>query len=405
MVGWLRGARSRRRLCSWRDRSAGSLGAALAGIMREPREPPEPEPPLPPPSPRPPSRLLRRTLHSLRSPFRAGSPFHLGSLARSPSAKSSASDGDLARDERTMRKRNKKNRDQQPASDASRSTDSSPSVDTKKKEGFMRRMGSIGKKRAEGAAITPPLQPGTKESTLDSPTPPLESLDSVSSTTPETASPRPPTPDAATASDDATTPAPSASASTSELPKPALEAARPTPEPVSPIAVEHPVATRPFTKAAWKRQSEPSMERPVEDPSPESALRRRIAFVAQASACFSEDHDDAGAGAGVGGRGARGEVGSLEEAVALARVRLGAAAAPGAAHERGNDTEEEGYADAMPAYGDLIEPVDKPGDEPVSAEECRPRAALAPLGTSLSGERHSGRCARAMSKYDLRGSG
>lgn len=99
---------------------------------------------------------------------------------------------------------------------------------------------------------------------------------------------------------------------------------------------------------------------PVEEPSPDSALRRRIAFVAQASACLSEDHDDDGEERG------EQEVGSLEEAVALARVRLGVSArTPSPAHSHdSDDTEEEGYADAMPAYGDFIGPDSKP--EPAS---------------------------------------
>lgn len=284
---------------------------------------PDEEPPLPPPSPRPPSRL-RRTLNSLRSPFRSGSPFHIGSIKRSGSTKSFASDGEIARDERTMRKRNKKQRDA--ASDASRSTDSSPSIDKKKKDSggsFIRRMGSIGKRRVELGEASVPPQSDTMESTIDSPpTPP-----------PDTETPPPDT----------------------ETPPTEIEAS------VSPIAVEHPVATRPFTKAAWKkRSSEPEMEKPVEEPSPESALKRRIAFVAQASACFSEDHDD-------GEEGERGEVGSLEEAVALARVRLAVPSPPSPAHSRGDDTEEEGYTDAMPAYGDLIEPDSKAGgEEPAS---------------------------------------
>lgn len=279
------------------------------------------EPPMPPPSPVPPPSRLRRTLHTLRSPFRSGSPFHIGALKRSGSTKSSASDGEITRDERTMRKRNKKNRDV--AGDASHSADGSPAVDKKKKDGsLLRRMGSIGKKRAdETPAKPPPPQPVTAESSLEKPpTPPIADLE-----------PQPATPD----------------------------------PPVSPIAVEHPVATRPFTKAAWKRNSEPEMEKPVEpvdDPSPESALRRRIAFVAQASACLSEDHDD-------GEERGEEEVGSLEEAVALARVRLGVSAhSPSPTHSRDNDdTEEEGYADAMPAYGDLIEPEQKPGPSTDSA--------------------------------------
>lgn len=314
------------------------------------------EPPLPPPSPVPPGlpapSRLRRTLHTLRTPFRPGSPFHIGLIKRTGSSKSVASDGEIGRDERTMRKRNKKQRE--PASDASRSTDSSPSVDKKKKDGgsFMRRMGSFGKKKA-GDSPQPPSQsqttdsqPTTAESTIDQPlTPPPE--------------PEPPTPE-----QPATEPA-------------AVEPVSPVVVPVSPIAVEHPVATRPFSKSAWKRSSEPEMEKPVEDPSPENALRRRIAFVAQASACLSEDHDD-------GERGAA-EVGSLEEAVALARSRLAVPASPSPAQSHDADTEEEGYSDAMPAYGDLIEP-DGPGtDAPVSV-----------LRRALSDRRVSERCARAM---------
>lgn len=306
------------------------------------------EPPLPPPSPSAssaPSRL-RRTLHTLRTPFRPGSPFHIGLIKRTGSSKSVASDGEIARDERTMRKRNKKHRDA--ASDASRSTDSSPGVDKKKKEGgsFIRRMGSFGKKRAsespQSSSQTPSQsQPGTAESTIESPP-----------------SPAPPTPP--------------------------LEMDPVTPEPASPIAVEHPVATRPFTKAAWKRNSEPEMEKPVEEPSPENALRRRIAFVAQASAALSEDHED-------GERGDA-EVGSLEEAVALARVRLAVPAPPSPTLSRDDDTEEEGYTDAMPAYGDLIEPEHGAGGDGAPVSVARARAPR----TRLSGRRVSERCARAM---------
>lgn len=235
-----------------------------------------------------------------------------------------------------MRKRNKKHRDT--AGEASRSTDSSPSIDKNKKDSaggsLLRRMGTIGRKKQREGSPVPTTAPQTEtvESSLENaPTPPL-------------------------AEEEAVTPEPS----------------------VSPIAVEHPVATRPFTKAAWLRKtSEPEMERPiepVEEPSPDSALRRRIAFVAQASACFSEDHDD-------GEERGKQEVGSLEEAVALARVRLGVAArTPSPAHSRDDDTEEEGYADAMPAYGDLIEPDSKP--EPASDGA----AAVAPVSVAHGGD-------------------
>ncbi|KAI5631797.1 ras family domain-containing protein [Phthorimaea operculella] len=307
------------------------------------------EPPMPPPSPTP-SRL-RKTLHTLRSPFRSGSPFHIGAIKRTGSGKSSASDGENARDERTMRKRNKKHRDT--ASDASRSTDSSPSVDKKKKDekekgekpSLLRRMGSIGRKRAEGSpAPTPPPRADPPEAETST-----EIIDEITPSTSIENAPTPPISDL-----EPLRPAP-----IKDLGPPSPAPLSPTsPEPpVSPVAVERAVATRPFTKAAWKRHSEPEMERPVEpvdSPTPESALRRRIAFVSQASACFSEDHDDADEG--------EGGVGSLEEAVALARVKLVSAHTPSPpqSHDNG-DTEEEGYADAMPAYGDLIEPEGQPG--------------------------------------------
>lgn len=340
---------------------------------------PRSDPPLPPPSPSPARShsRLRRTLHTLRSPFRSGSPFHIGSIKRAGS-KSTVSDDEIARDERTMRKRNKKHRES--ASDASPSTDGSPGVDKKKKDGssLLRRMGSIGKRRAEES--TPPSSlPGTPDATIEIPsTPPPDKQPekepgnvlekSTSENVIEKSSEKEPV----------------------KVAEKGTEKESATPDaPVSPIAVEHPVATRPFTKAAWKRKSEPEMEKPVEEPSPENALRRRIAFVAQASACLSEDHDD-------GERG-ESEVGSLEEAVALARVRL-APAPPSPSHSRDNDTEEEGYADAMPAYGDLIEPDSKPGNSeaPVSVAWARARRARSQWPKAL----------RAMrARHDLRGNG
>ncbi|XP_063616939.1 uncharacterized protein LOC134790097 isoform X1 [Cydia splendana] len=316
--------------------------------MRDEESPKPPSPALAPSAPVPvgPSRL-RRTLHTLRSPFRSGSPFHIGSSKRSGSTKSSASDGEIVRDERTMRKKNKKLRADaaSDASGASRSTDGSPREEKKKKEGgLLKRMGSIGRKR-EGAGSSPV------------PTPPPEPVEIVLEPAPEPplAEPEPSTP---------ITPEP----------------------PISPIAVEHAVATRPFTKAAWKRsKSVIEMEKPVEPraPSPGSALRRRIAFVAQASACFSEDHDD-GEGGGEPG------VGSLEEAVALARVRLASAPAhsPTPPHSRdNNDTEEEGYADTMPPYGDLLD-EEKP-EPPVSVDGAR-------VVGRVSGRGRAELCARAM---------
>lgn len=363
--------------------------------MREPRD--HEAPPLPPASPGPAASAgsrLRRTLHSLRTPFRPGSPFHIGSLKRSGSNKSSASDGDLARDERTMRKRNKKNK-QEPLAD-SRSTDSSPSVDKKKKDGFMRRMGSIGKKRVEASSSPSPSPSGTKESTLESISPSPE----LKTPTPETSTPATP------ASDTPTLEIPTSSFPVDVKPAPASAPERkfsqpPSPqvsEPVSPIAVTHPVSTRPFAKAAWKRNSEPEMEKPVEEPSPSDAVRRRIAFVAQASA-EREDDDAEGEGGAVG-------VGSLEEAVALAREKLaaGGASSPAPSPPLVTDarTEQEGAPrDAMPPtprpapapYGDLIEPTEPGTALPVSVS-CRPARAAPPAASARCS---AVRCARAIS--------
>lgn len=64
---------------------------------------------------------------------------------------------------------------------------------------------------------------------------------------------------------------------------------------ISAIATTHPVSTLPFAVSTWKRKKAASVQvipRPIESPSPEDALRRRIAFVAQASVCLSEDRED-----------------------------------------------------------------------------------------------------------------
>lgn len=64
---------------------------------------------------------------------------------------------------------------------------------------------------------------------------------------------------------------------------------------ITAIATTHPVSTLPFAVSTWKRKKAASVQvipRPIESPSPEDALRRRIAFVAQASVCLSEDRED-----------------------------------------------------------------------------------------------------------------
>ncbi|XP_047019962.1 ras-related protein Rab-33 isoform X2 [Helicoverpa zea] len=197
------------------------------------------EPPLPPPSPgaarSAPSRL-RRTLHTLRTPFRPGSPFHIGLIKRTGSSKSVASDGEIGRDERTMRKRNKKNRDA--VSDASRSTDSSPGVDKKKKEGstFMRRMGSFGKKRA-GESPQPPseTQPSTSEKSEPPVEHPLSQPSEPEQPTPEPVQPTPepvqPTPEPVQSTPEPEQPTPEPVQSTPEPVKPTPEPEQPNPEP------------------------------------------------------------------------------------------------------------------------------------------------------------------------------
>lgn len=64
---------------------------------------------------------------------------------------------------------------------------------------------------------------------------------------------------------------------------------------ITAIATTHPVSTLPFAVSTWKRKKAASFQvipRPIESPSPEDALRRRIAFVAQASVCLSEDREE-----------------------------------------------------------------------------------------------------------------
>lgn len=364
------------------------------------------EPPLlhsPIPGPQP-SRL-KRTLQTLRSPFRSGAPFHFSSLKRTGSSKSSVSDGEIVRDERTMRKKNKKLRAE--SADASRSTDSSPIVE-KKKTGLLKRMSSIGKRRGE-SSTTPSLsddpEPQRDVSDNDAAVDPQDQVSSGFNT-PEKAQETPkPEPEAnvvpekqeSVGKNATNTPETQLESKTTEEPSV-------SPEPsYMPIAVEHPVAMHAFTKEAWKRRHKTEIEKPVEEPSPGDTLKRRITFVAQASIALSEDRDDDEDEGEEGG----GEVGTLEAAVLLARQRLAMAAhSPAPPHSSDNiETEEvEGCAnatepaDTMPAYGDLIEPENKAENDdvpPVSVNAvCAPRAALSQWA----------KAARAMrARHDLRG--
>ncbi|CAK1544452.1 unnamed protein product [Leptosia nina] len=386
----------------------------------------------PAPSPvRKPSRL-KRTLRTLSSPFRSGSPFHIASLKRTGSAKSSVSDGEIARDERTMRKKNKKIRADVPAS-TSRSSDSSPVV--KKKES--KKLIHIGSTRSESADLsrsetepepqtsnivaqittnyerfpetpTEPILPNDeqsfealleqitqskeqssgapKEKTLENNDESFETLmkeitqnnEELSETQVEQIIHNIEPPSSTEMEPD---PEPEDIKRSSEIELQVELPENVTPEQIfSPIAVEHPVATRAFTKAAWKKRAQVTeIQKPIEEPSPEGTMKRRIAFVSQFSMYQTEDHDDDDDDE----EGNTHEVGSLEEAVALARERLAGASPP---HSRDNvEAEEKGYADAsMPAYGDLIEPENKAGsDGPVSVcARLEPRIASVGEGVS-----------------------
>ncbi|GBP13321.1 hypothetical protein EVAR_8235_1 [Eumeta japonica] len=331
----------------------------------------DPDPPATaaaPPTPPPPSSRLQRTLSSLRAPFRSGSPFYIGAaVKRSGSTKSSASDGEPTPRVRIMRKKNKKQK--QDANDAgtSRSTDGSPVVESTRKEGFVRRLGSFGRKRGEGARA--------KVGASRASAPQLEEP------FPEPRTPTPPSPSFA--------PAPASCTRDSDgesIPAIGVGAA----SAVSDVAVEHPVATKPFTKAAWMRRA-PEMERPVEEPSPGDAVRRRIAFVAQASAYLSEDRPEPEEGGSERDEAGRG-VGSLEEAVALARARLAHSPSPSPMPRADVDTEEEGCAEDMPPYGDLLEPAT--GVAPAASVASSPVSVGRGLGRAVA--RGAVWCARAM---------
>ncbi|XP_045524164.1 uncharacterized protein LOC123714090 isoform X1 [Pieris brassicae] len=361
-----------------------------------------------PSTPRKPSRL-KRTLRTLSSPFRSGSPFHIGSLKRTGSAKSSVSDGEIARDERTMRKKNKKPRSDVPAS-TSRSSDSSPVVKKKESKKLIKidstRSESTDLSRSETepepqtsnvAQITAnyeqlpetPMEPilpndeqsfetlleqitQSNEQSSGAPTEKsshnndesfenlMKEITQSNDKFPETRF-EPVTPLVEPASSTEMEPASPKNIRSSNT---ELEVELPesvTPEQIfSPIVVEHPVATRAFTKAAWqKRAPITEIQKPIEEPSPEGTMKRRIAFVSQFSMYQTEDHDDDDDEE----EGKTGEVGSLEEAVALARSRLAAGASQPHSHDN-VDAEEKGYAEAnMPAYGDLIEPENKAGSD------------------------------------------
>ncbi|XP_039756727.1 uncharacterized protein LOC120631302 isoform X1 [Pararge aegeria] len=321
------------------------------------------EPPLLPASPGPhsaperspgsrPTRF-KRALSSLRSSFRSGSPFHFASLKRSGSTKSSVSDSEIVRGERTMRRKNKKQRADSANAASSRSTDSSPSA-SKKKTGLLKRMSTIGKRRVESS--TPSSTDMDPELDMD-PDIELESDSKLDekpilemSLEPEKQEP-PPTDNSEQNTND-----------------PVPESGSPEP-PFITLAVEHPVAMRCFTKEAWKRRSKTEIQKPIEESGPGDSLKRRIAFVAQTSPAMSEDRDDDDDDDDEDAEEGGGEVGSLEEAVALARQRLALAAQSSAPPQstENNETEEEGCADTMPAYGDLIEPEHKAENDDESA--------------------------------------
>ncbi|CAH0724591.1 unnamed protein product, partial [Brenthis ino] len=377
-------------------------------------------------TPAPPSRL-ERTLRTLRSPFRPGSPFHFASLKRTGFVKSSVSDSEIARDERTMRKKNKKRTEA--IGGASRSTDSSPTVEKKKPGSLLKRMSSLGKRRGDSSTPTSLSEDPESEidqvprkenvlihenvlnepQTSDSDKKNNSQISTESDTKMEpklkaevTSEPELKTnPDEKTESEvkkepsvqteseikeEVETKKDSEQKMVPENPEKQesnvdnIESTNNTNEsPASPeppfitLAVEHPVAMRAFSKEAWKRRRKPEIVKPVEEPSPGNALKRRIAFVAQASVALSEDHDDDDDDDDEVEEGG-GEVGSLEEAVALARQRLAMAAhSPAPPHSSdNNETEEEGCADTtdapdtMPAYGDLIEPESKADSEDVT---------------------------------------
>ncbi|XP_052737605.1 nucleolin-like [Bicyclus anynana] len=363
------------------------------------------EPPLLPASPAPgpatpgrrPSRF-KRALYSLRSSFRSSSPFHFASLKRSGSAKSSVSDSEIVRGERTMRRKNKKQRADS-ANAASRSTDSSPTT-SKKKTGLLKRMSTIGKRRVDSSTPSStdvdPMDPemdADRDSDLESDskldeTPILEmslepekqevaSADYVEqnpttslpespvpeSTVPELSVPESSVPESLVPE----SPVPETTVPESSVPESSIpESASPEP-PFIAIAVDHPVAMRCFTKEAWKRRSKTEIQKPIEESGPGNATKRRIAFVAQTSGAMSEDRDDDDDDDDEDVEEDGGEVGSLEEAVALARQRLAQAHSAPPQSSENNEPEEEGCAD-MPAYGDLLEPEHKADtdDEPVS---------------------------------------
>ncbi|CAH2102891.1 unnamed protein product [Euphydryas editha] len=272
-----------------------------------------------------------------------------------------------------MRKKNKKLRAE--SADASRSTDSSPIVE-KKKTGLLKRMGSIGKRRGE-SSTTPSVSDDPEPEQLvvadnDARVNPQAQVSSGVNILEQAQETPKQEPEANVVLEKQETEEKHPTSTTeSQLDSKISEEPSVSPEPsFIPIAVEHPVAMRAFTKEAWKRRSKTEIEKPVEEPSPGDALKRRITFVAQASIALSEDRDDDEDEVEEGG----GEVGTLEAAVLLARQRLAMAPhSPAPPHSSDNiETEEvEGCADStepadtMPAYGDLIEPENKAENDDV----------------------------------------
>lgn len=146
----------------------------------------------------------------------------------------------------------------------------------------------------------------------------------------------------------------------------------PIPIDISAVSTTHPVSTLPFAKSTWKPKAKSfEIERPIESPSPEDALRRRIAFIEQATICISEDCDDSPY-SDSDTENKLPKVPRLSRMVQLAKTALTPEGAPKETRSRSpspnktvEKTDDEDYEDTeeptpvprpvMTAYGDLIE--------------------------------------------------
>lgn len=270
----------------------------------EPEEPPiieqvETPPPLAIKSE---TNKIKNRLSALASPFKTSKNFHLGSIKRGKN--SDKEDADSEKESKDAAKPTKKTKkikpDETPMSDdnaAETGGEEDKGKEKKKKRGarsragaLVKRLGSLGGRRGGEAAAVAAGVAGVAE----------RRSSGSSSLTPTSVKRLTPDGEDGPVSEPSLNDESGSRYGSVENVIPSQDMPTPVDSAEDPpiitdtetIATTHPVSTLPFVVSTWKPKAKSEIEKPIESPSPEDALRRRIAFVAQATVCLSEDQED-----------------------------------------------------------------------------------------------------------------